>query len=94
VRGAPYQWTVNNRSRREFLEGSEMTVRHVCEVLSLLDILPFPLYQAVLRCAKARNNWLHKETLPPMEVATLAVTACGELFEQAENLPLQVLPAS
>jgi hypothetical protein len=83
-----------NRRRRDFLEGAEMTVRHVAEVLSLLDILPFPLYEATLKCAKARNNWLHAEMVPPMEIANLAITAGGELFEQAEGIPLHLLPTS
>lgn len=83
-----------NRRRRDFLEGSQMTVRHVTEVLSLLDILSFPLYGAVLKCAKARNNWLHTETVPPVEIANLAIAACGELFEQAEGVPLHLVPAS
>lgn len=83
-----------NRKRRDFFEGSEMTVRHVAEVLSLLDIVSFDVYQAILRCARARNNWLHTETLPAHEVAAQAITTCGQLFEQAEGIPLHLLPAA
>lgn len=76
--------------RRRFLEGPEMTSRHLAEFLSLLDVLPFPLYRAVLRCAKARNNWLHAEKIPTHEDAVRALQAAAELFEIAEGVPLRV----
>jgi hypothetical protein len=52
--------------RRKFFEGSEMTARHTLELLSLLDILPFELYRASKQCAKARNDWLHKQQEPSL----------------------------
>lgn len=76
--------------RRRFLEGAEMTSRHLAEFLSLLDVLPFPLYRAVLTSAKARNNWLHTEKLPTHEDAVRALQTAAELFEIAEAVPLRV----
>jgi hypothetical protein len=76
--------------RRRFLEGAEMTSRHLAEFLSLLDLLPFLLYRAILRCARARNNWLHAEKLPTHEDAVEALQAAAELFELVEGIPLRL----
>jgi len=70
-----------------------MTARHTLELLSLLDILPLKLYRASTQCAKARNDWLHKQEEPSAEIAHMAVRAAGELFELVEGVPLHVLPA-
>jgi hypothetical protein len=83
-----------NSQRRSFLEGSEMTARHTLELLSLVDILPFKLYLASTRCAKARNDWLHKQQEPSGEIAQMAVRAAGELFELVEGVPLYMPPAA
>jgi hypothetical protein len=77
-----------SESRRDFLEGSAMTSRHTMELLSLLGLLPWRLYKASLRCAKARNNWLHKQDEASREVAILAIKALGELFELVEGVAL------
>lgn len=79
-----------NSDRRKFFDGSAMTVRHVIEFLSLLDRLPFPLYQAALQCARARNDWLHKEEAPSNRDAAAALMASGELFEMVEGVPIRV----
>jgi hypothetical protein len=80
-----------NTARREFLRGSEMTSRLTAEFLSLLDVIPFSLYRAVLTCAKARNKWLHTETPPTNDDAVRALQAAAELFELAEGFPLRVV---
>jgi len=76
--------------RRKFFEGAEMTVRHVVEMLSLLDLLPFPVYRAARRGARARNDWLHKERPPSEQDAAAVLSASGELFEMVEGVPLKV----
>jgi hypothetical protein len=76
--------------RRRFLLGSEMTVRHTIEFLSLLGTLPFELYLACTQCAKARNAWAHSEANPSSEVAVLAIKTLGEMFELVEDVPLHV----
>lgn len=82
-----------NSERRRFFDGSQMTVRHVAEVLSLLDRLPFPLYKAAIDCAHARNKWLHAEEPPTLETSTVALKACGDLFELVDGVALHVLPS-
>ncbi|MDX6721118.1 MAG: hypothetical protein QOJ63_3372 [Solirubrobacteraceae bacterium] len=89
--GAPAQFI--NSKRRKFFKSSAMTIRHVAELLSLLDVLPFHLYQATITCARARNDWLHTEKPPPAEIASLGIRTCGELFELLEEVPLQLQPA-
>lgn len=76
--------------RRNFFKEAQMTVRHVIELLSLLDVLPFPLYRAARQGASARNAWLHGETSPSPQDAATALTASGELFEMVEGVPLRV----
>lgn len=80
------------RRREEWLKGTDVTVRHTMEFLSLLGVLPFQTYLAARHCSKARNNWVHKSEEPPPETAWLAVWTLGELFELAEGVPLQVTP--
>jgi hypothetical protein len=80
-----------NDDRKKFLQGSEMTARHTMELLSLLDILPFELYQTLRRCAKARNDWLHAQTEPSSETAFLAVRSLRSLFELVEGIPLSYI---
>jgi hypothetical protein len=80
------------QKRRGWLLGSDMTVRHTVEALSLLDELPFETYLACTACAKARNDWAHYETEPKPEIAALAVHALGEMFQLVEGVPLRVFP--
>ena len=83
-----------NSDRRKFLEGADITSRHLAEFLSLVDRLPFNLYRVVLQSAKARNAWLHSETAPSFEQARDAIDAAGELFELLEGVPLALVTRS
>jgi hypothetical protein len=90
IYGNEHQFIEN--ARQDWLTGSDVTVRHTVEFLSLLDQLPYPLYLACTACAKARNRWAHGEAVPSPEIAAQAVHLLGELFELVEGMPLQVFP--
>lgn len=76
--------------RRRFFESGEWTIRHTMEFLSLVDCLPFGLYREARECSKARNDWMHYETVPSNEVANMAIGLGGKLFELLEGIPLRV----
>jgi len=77
-----------NGDRRRFFGSAQMTVRHTIELLSLLDLLEFPLYRVANDCEKARNNWLHRGEVPSRDQAWQTIHACGELFAQVEGVSL------
>jgi hypothetical protein len=79
------------KNRSKWLKGSDMTVRHTMELLSLLGLLPFELYLHLRECPTARNRWIHGEAEPSAESAHLTVSSLGELFELVEGVPLRVL---
>ncbi len=78
-------------SRRSFLGGRDVTVRHTLEFLSLVDRLSFAHYREALRCSKARNEWLHTGKEPAADIAYAAIRLAGELFEILHDVPLHVL---
>jgi hypothetical protein len=80
-----------NSKRREFFGRGEWTIRHTVELLSIVDVLPFHLYHEALDGAKARNNWVHYETVPPSDAALKAIRLAGELFGLLEGIDLRVL---
>jgi hypothetical protein len=72
--------------RRRFFERGEWTIRHTMEFLSLADRLPFVMYREARECAKARNEWLHYETVPSPEIADKALKLGGALFELVQGV--------
>jgi hypothetical protein len=80
------------RGRKAWLTGTDVTVRHTMEFLSLLGVLPLRPYLAARHCSTARNNWVHKGKEPSPETAWLAVWTLGELLESVEGVSLQVTP--
>ncbi len=75
--------------RRKFFEGGEWTIRHTMEFLSLVDRLPYQTYREARQCSKARNNWLHYETVPSEEIATNALKLAGDLFALVEGVSFE-----
>jgi hypothetical protein len=51
-----------------------MTAWHMAEIGSLAGWLPFDLYRTVRKCAKARNNWLHRQDAGALKQAPAAIT--------------------
>lgn len=79
--------------RRETLTGRDFTISVVCEVLSLLDRLPFGLYRRQGAVRRARNKWMHQ--LEPVEVAESAQSLflALDLLRLVWGIDLDPLPA-
>jgi len=75
-------------NRRKSLEGGSITGWHMAEIGSLVGWLPFDLYRTVRNCAKARNDWLHKQDLRALEHAPEAIHATQQLFSLTEGIDL------
>ncbi len=82
---------LDSKRKRELLEGRDITTWHMAEIGSLVGWLPFSLYRTVRKCAKARNDWLHKQSAEALEHAPAAISGAQELFELTEGIDL--LPA-
>ncbi|HST33201.1 MAG TPA: hypothetical protein VLJ80_06730 [Solirubrobacteraceae bacterium] len=75
-------------NRRKSLEGGSITGWHMAEIGSLVGWLPFDLYRTIRNCAKARNDWLHKQDLRALEHAPEAIQATQQLFSLTEGIDL------
>ena len=79
-----------NRKRRDFLKGSDVTARVTAEILSLADLLPLPLYRAIVTALNRRNAWLHNQKAVTSGDAASAVMAAQALFELVEGVRLSL----
>lgn len=74
--------------RKALIEGSSMTAWHMAEIGSLVGWLPFDLYRKIRTCAKARNDWLHKQDLGALKHAPAAISATQELLALTAGIDL------
>lgn len=87
VEGKPITFISTDR-KKKLLDGRDFTVSVVIEILSLLDVLPFQLYNDLNRVRQARNSWIHNLRVVSRIEAQLGVSVAERLLREVTGIDL------
>lgn len=79
---------INSKRRDDRLQSREYTASVIAETLSLVDELPFSLYNMTLRARKARNSWMHGLSPVSSESASQAIETAEAMIELVTQVKL------
>ncbi len=79
-----------NRRRKDQLTGRDVTASLMAEILSLVDRLPFALYQRLSEARRARNDWIH--SLDPVSgtTAQAAIQVAEDMLRLVKGVDLEM----
>ena len=88
--GSPYIF-INADRKKKLTESRDFTASVVSEILSLVELLPFSLYQDLCTARQARNDWIHK--LKPVDRATAeaSIRVAEKMLSLAEDIDFHLL---
>jgi hypothetical protein len=81
------QKTFINGKRKDFL-AEQLSASAIIEFLSLLEELPFPLYEASQKPRKARNKWMHQMQPPSPDEALNAIGTAADFLQFLSGVAL------
>lgn len=79
-----------NSDRKGFLNGPQITSRHMAEILSLADRLAFGLYRDIVTNGTRRNNWLHTQKPIDRKQACDAIQTAQALHGFVDGVKLEI----
>jgi hypothetical protein len=83
--------TFINKKRMDILESKDYTASIIIETLSLLNEIPFDLYQQLTIIRKARNDWIHSLKAVSRGQAETSLLSVEKLFFSMKSLKLHAI---
>lgn len=83
---------LNSARREKLTDGRDFTASVISEILSLVDLIPFDLYQVLSKVRKTRNDWMHELRPVTRLDANDAVELAQRMLNFVDKLDIAILP--